>query len=311
MKSQTQNKLLLALDGSEYALAAVKYISKLTPFNKMKVVLFNVFSSIPESYRDLDKDPQFAQAMRGVRAWEMQKRKVMREYMDNAKEILIRSGFPQDAITINIHNRKKGIARDIIQEAKNGYSSVVIGRKGTGTFKEIVVGSVAAKIVEKLAFLPFLMIGEIPPDENILVALDRSENAMRAVDYVAITLGGFDFKINLLHVIRSGQDFHSGISDLFFPKVSVEDAKKEIDAVFEEAKRRLTGAGFISNQITTKIVTDVRSRAGAIVKEARDKDFGTIVLGRRGLSKVQEFFMGRVSNKIIHTIRNRAVWIVT
>ena len=38
----------------------------------------------------------------------------------------------------------------------------------------------------------------------------------------------------MLHVIRSGQDFHSGISDLFFPKVSVEDAKKEAEHIRQE-----------------------------------------------------------------------------
>jgi nucleotide-binding universal stress UspA family protein len=73
----------------------------------------------------------------------------------------------------------------------------------------------------------------------------------------------------------------------------------------------LTDAGFGPHQITPKIVSGSRSRAGAIVQEARDGDYGTIVLGRRGLSRVKEFFMGRVSNKVIHTIRNRAVWVIT
>ena len=311
MKNKTQKKLLLALDGSERSLDAVKYISELVPFHKMNVVLFNVISSTPESYWDLDKDPQFAQAAREVRAWEMQKRKAIQEYMDIAKQILLRSGFPQDAVTINIHNRKKGIARDIIQEAKDGYSSVVIGRKGMGTYKDIVVGGIATKIVEKLSFLPVLMVGKVPLNENILVALDSSENAMRAVDYVATTLGGFDFKITLLHVIRGIRYFQAEIPDLFLPKVSIESAEEEINAVFDKAKRCLTDAGFKVNQITTKIISDAHSRAGAIVHEAREKDYGTIVLGRRGLSKVQEFFMGRVSNKIIQTIRNRTVWVVT
>ena len=44
--------------------------------------------------------------------------------------------------------------------------------------------------------------------------------------------------------------------------------------------------------------------------EAAREDFGTIALGRRGLSKVVTFDMGRVSNKLIHLAHNRAVWIV-
>jgi nucleotide-binding universal stress UspA family protein len=311
MEHQNQKKILLAVDGSEDALCAVRYVSKLSPFHQMKIVLFNVFSGTPESYWDLDKDSLLGQSAGEVEAWETQKRKAIQEYMDKAQQILLRSGLTQDAVTINIHERKKGIARDIIQEAKEGYSCVVVGRKGTSTYKEIVVGSVAIKIIEKLSFLPVLMIGSIPLNKNILVAFDGSDNAMRAVDYVAKTLGGFDFNITLFHVIRGIGYFQEGIPDLFLPKAHLEAAKEGMNWIFDRAKRRLTDAGFKSDQINTKTTLNAYSRAGSIIQEARDGDYGTIVLGRRGLSKVEEFFMGRVSKKVINTIRNRAVWVVT
>ncbi|MBU0988245.1 MAG: universal stress protein [Proteobacteria bacterium] len=311
MIDQTQKKLLLALDGSEYAQNAVKYVSELAPFQKMNVVLFNVFSNIPESYRDLEKDPQFSKAAREVMAWEMQQKKMITASMDKAQQTLIRSGFPKKALTVKIQNRIKGIARDIIYEAQNGYNAVVVGRKGMGTFQEVIVGSVAIKVVEKLAFLPILMIGQMPADNKVLMALDSSENAMQAVNFVADTLGGFDFKITLFHAIRGSQDFSTGIANLFLPKESSEEAEKTISDAFEQAKQRLIDKGFKPEQITTKIVSGVSSRAGAVVEEARAGDYRTIVIGRRGLTKVQEFFMGRVSKKIIQTIRNRAVWVVT
>jgi nucleotide-binding universal stress UspA family protein len=311
MKNKSQKKVLLTFDGSEHAFHAINYVSKIAPFHKMKIVLFNVFSSIPESYLDLAKDPQFSQSAQKVKTWEMQQNKEIQKSMDKAEQTLLRSGFSPDAVTKRIHNRKIGIARDIVKEAKNGYSAVIIGRRGTGTYKEIIVGSVAKKIVEKVAFLPVLMIGEIPPDDKFLVAIDSSENALQAVDYVAQILGGFDFKINLFHAIRGDQSIHSGIAHLFFPKESLVDAEAGAIAIFDKAKRRLEEAGFTSDQINSKLVSGVPSRAEAIVKEAREGDYGTIVLGRRGLSKVQEFLLGRVSNKVIHIIRRRALWIVT
>jgi nucleotide-binding universal stress UspA family protein len=311
MKNQSQQKVLLTFDGSEHAFHAINYVSKLTPFHKMKIELFNVFSNIPEAYLDLDKDPQFSRAAREVRAWEMQQKKEIQNAMENAKQKLLHSGFASDAVSIRIHNKKEGIARDIVKEAENGYNAVIIGRRGTGTYKEVIVGSVAKKIVEKVTFLPVLMIGEIPPDNKFLVAVDNSENAIRAVDYIARILGGFDFKINLFHAIRGDHSIHSGIAHLFFPKESFEEAEDGAKAVFDIAKRRLEDAGFASGQITAKLVSGVPSRAEAIIKEAREGDYGTIVLGRRGLSKVQEFLLGRVSNKVISIIRRRAVWIVT
>jgi nucleotide-binding universal stress UspA family protein len=311
MKNQSQQKVLLTFDGSEHAFHAINYVSKLTPFHKMKVVLFNVFSSIPEAYADLEKDPQFSRSAREVRAWEMQQKKEIQNAMENAKQKLLHSGFSSDAVSIRIHNKKEGIARDIVKEARNGYDAVIIGRRGTGTYKEVIVGSVAKKIVEKVIFLPVLMIGEIPPDNKFLLAVDNSENAMRAVDYIARVLGGFDFKITLFHAIRGDQSTHSGIAHLFFPKESLEDAEAAVMAIFDNAKRRLEDAGITSGQISTQLISGVSSRAEAIIKEAREGDYGTIVLGRRGLSKVQEFLLGRVSNKVISIIRRRAVWIVT
>ena len=311
MKNKPKQKVLLAFDGSEHAFHAINYLSQLAPFHKMKIVLFNVFSSIPESYLDLEKDPQFSKSAQTVKAWEMQQKKEIQKSMDKAKQKLLHSGFSPNAVSIKIHNRKEGIARDIVKEAQNGYNAVIIGRRGMGTYKEIIVGSVAKKIVEKVVFLPVLMIGEIPPDNKFLVALDSSKNALRAVDYVAQILGGFDFRINLFHAIRGAQSIHAGIAHLFFSKEGLEEAEAGAMDVFGNAKRRLVDAGFTSGQITTKLVSGVPSRAEAIIKEAREGDYGTIVLGRRGLSKVQEFLLGRVSNKVINIIRRRSVWIVT
>jgi hypothetical protein len=51
--------MLLTLDGSEYALETVRYVSKIPAFQKMRVVLLNVMSKIPEYYWDLKREPQF------------------------------------------------------------------------------------------------------------------------------------------------------------------------------------------------------------------------------------------------------------
>ena len=82
-------------------------------------------------------------------------------------------------------------------------------------------------------------------------------------------------------------------------------------SVFNEAENRLIRAGFIPGRVTTKLITKVGSRARAIIEEAEQGGYGTIVMGRRGMSVIEEFFMGRVSNKVIHLAKEKAVWIVT
>lgn len=93
-------------------------------------------------------------------------------------------------------------------------------------------------------------------------------------------------------------------------KSLIKEEKKRINAVFDEGRTRLIKSGFKPYQIKTRIITGAHSRAGAIFQEAKLHGYGTIVVGRKGLSKVREFFMRRVSNKVIHMAKKQAVWVV-
>ncbi|MFX0199506.1 MAG: universal stress protein [Candidatus Hodarchaeota archaeon] len=297
--NEARKKILLAVDGSDGALEAVKYVSKIRPFQKMEVLLFNVFTKIHDCYWDLEWQPQFDRALNQLKDWEVQREKTLEEYMEKSKEILFGAGFPQNAVTVKIHERKTGMARDIISEAQRGYSAVVVGRKGMGNLKDLVLGSVATKLLEKLTFVSLMVVGKTPQPGKVLLALDGSGGAMRAVDYVGAMVGGSDFEVQLVHVIR-------GDTKEYF-----EEAIEKIGVAIAKAKSRLMESGFRSNQITNKIISRVPSRAGAIVQEAKQGGYGTIVVGRRGLSKVPDFFIGRVSNKVIQLAKNHAVWVVS
>ncbi len=299
MNQKAKNRVLLAVDGSDHALEAVRYVSKICPFQDKEVVVFTVHGKIPEYYWDLEKDPPLGWRIKDVRAWDREYEKTTHEYMDRARKILWRAEFPKDAVKVEIHEREKGLARDIITEAKKGYSCVVVGRKGMSEVKGLVLGSVTEKLLEKITFIPLIVVGRTPHPGTILLAIDGSEGAMRAVDFVGRMLGGFDFEAGLIHVIRGDK------------KAYIQETEKEMSRVFDEAKGRLLNSGFELNQISTKMITGVHSRAEAIVEEAGKGGYGTIVVGRRGLSRVKEFFMGRVSNKVIQMAKKQAVWVVS
>jgi nucleotide-binding universal stress UspA family protein len=72
----------------------------------------------------------------------------------------------------------------------------------------------------------------------------------------------------------------------------------------------LVKAGVSESQISKKIVDGSRSAANDILEEARKNGCGTIVMGRRGISGVQEFFMGSVSSKVLQNATGMALWIV-
>ena len=298
-----QKRLLLAVDGSERALQTVRYAGEEDAFKGMKIVLFHVFNSIPDAYYDLEKEPKSVKVVRHVRSWESQQRKAIEAYMQDARQMLLDAGHAETAVDIKIQNRKKGVARDIITEAHNGYDAVLIRRRGLTGLKNVIVGSVTGKLLEKLSFIPVLIAGRKPINKKVLVAVDGSPGADRAVRFVADMLGTLEgYQVKLLHVIRGGA---ADMADL------EENGVMASGAIFETAIKILTAAGFDRSGIRTKTITGVLSRAGAIVSTAERGGWGTIVLGRRGLSSVKEFFIGRVSNKVVYAGRKDTVWIVT
>lgn len=310
MKKQPQRKLLVPVDGSDRSFNTVRYIMKIDSFRHMRVVLFHVFSSVPESYWDLEKDPRSTSTVRQVRAWEVEQKKKIDQFMQRAQQLLVKSGFISDHIEIKIQNRKKGFARDIFREAQKGYYSVVTRRRGMTGLRGIVLGSVATKLVEKLSFVPLILAGRKPPGNKILLAFDGSEGAQRAVDFVGSVLAGFDYDVRLIHAIRGRENKHPDFKRMYSPKKYTAFTQKEMTSELTAARKKLIDMGLKPHQISTTLVTGVTSRAGAIVKEAKQKDYGTIVMGRRGHSRVRDFFIGRVTNKVIHMARDRTVWII-
>jgi len=298
MAEQSKKRMLMAVDGSENSLEIVRYAAKIPAFREMATVLFNVCGEMPEGYWDLEKNHSATWRIGEARVWEKEHDNVIQRCMRKAEKTLQVAGFSKESITVKLHNRKSGFARDIVNEAKQGYDGVLVGKKGMSNLKDLVLGSIATKLIERISFVPILVVGKNPRIGSVLLTLDGSDNATRAVDYVGKVLGDSDYEARLIHVIRSDHPEY------------VKERKIKMKRAFDEAKGALISAGFNPDRITTKIITGARSRAAAVAQEARDGDYGTIVVGRRGLSMVKEFLMGRVSNKLIHLAKNQAVWVV-
>jgi nucleotide-binding universal stress UspA family protein len=88
-----------------------------------------------------------------------------------------------------------------------------------------------------------------------------------------------------------------------------EDTRKLIEPSMEKAKAQLTDAG-LNNDILLRMVTGVPSRAKAIIEEAQKANCGSIIVGRTGISRVEDFNIGRVCQKVLHRAKDIAVWIV-
>ena len=238
--------------------------------------------------------------------------------METAEQILITGGFSEQSIEIKFHMLKKGVARDIIDEARNGYTAVVLRRRGMGALKRIILGSVAVKLLQSLTFIPIIIVGQAPPVKKILLAVDASSASMKAVEFTAGILGSQDYEVCIFHAIPGLGTINFDLSEASkpecfkaeMPDTCVEAFKLRVARLFQDIRETLIASGFDSEKISEKIMSGVLSRSDAIVQEAEDGGYGTIVVGRRGLSKVEAFFMGRVGHEVVYGGSQLSVWVV-
>ncbi|MFH1148641.1 MAG: universal stress protein [Pseudomonadota bacterium] len=130
--------------------------------------------------------------------------------------------------------------------------------------------------------------------EKILIAVDDSENSLKAVEYAAHMTGGGK-KITLFSVLS---------------EYGAESEERKMHDLMVQAKRILTNAGTRDADIKIKTAATNHSVAEDILEEAKEGQFGSIIMGRRGVSRVHKLLFGSVSNYIVHHAKDCAVWVI-
>lgn len=153
--------------------------------------------------------------------------------------------------------------------------------------------------------------------KSVLVAFDDSENAMRSVNFVAEYFAR-DTAVMLFSVLEDTQTLCSMNSPELTPYFkseqqafcSLEDKKRElIETAIQSARNSLVNCGFDADQVRVKTQQRAASVAKDIIKEA-ETGYDAVVIGKRGVSGLQDFLFGSVAQKVLHGVKNAAVVIV-
>ena len=159
--------------------------------------------------------------------------------------------------------------------------------------------------------------------KKILIAVDSSENSKRAVSYVGDLLKDTpEILITLLYIERPpDRDMYA---DDAAWKEAANSKEKDIRTFLDEARGILEHMGIPREQITEKYVVSCKSGvhkpaeycsmgisiAGEILRVQEEGGFGTIVIGRRGVSRAEEFLFGSVSTSVMHKANTGTIWVV-
>lgn len=296
------------------SLNAVRYVGQICPPEALEVSLMHVMPSVPTTIRDLDKEGFFREQMKHkYDQWKIKREKAAEAFLDDASDILVKAKVDQHRIRVIFQEEKVGVARDILVESERGYDAIVLGRSGFSKPQGLFLGSVSRKVAEGVGNISVWVVGGEIKSRKILLAVDVSENSHRAVVYAGDFTASTESEITLYHVVRSfgmGIVDENSILDEEMKERFVEEVQNDVPRMFSRHTESLRRCGVARSSISSKHTFPSYSRAADILREAKEGGYGTIVLGRRGLSEAPEFLMGSVANKVLSRAKGIAVWIV-
>jgi nucleotide-binding universal stress UspA family protein len=310
-----RRKILIAVDGSDQALEAVRYISMIVPPHLTQIVLLSVGTGFPEVYFDMNRNPLYQSKKVKVDKWLADSQLVLGEFKEKAFKILSDAGFPEEAVTVKTQTQKTNILKDIVQESYQNYHALVVGRTGVSRLKDLVVGSMAFKLIENVRHIPTIVVGGKPTSNKILIALDESIEAMRATTCIGDLAHARGLEVSLFHVFND-QNL-SPVSGNSTRGVLEEEAvlkynRNRFRPYMDEAVEHLVKTGMAKKNISVDFLFHQGNAIQKIVDTALKGSFGTIVVGRReAVGFMEGVLHGRFSNKLISSTYNVAVWVAS
>src|SRR4030042_2801784 len=254
-------KLLVATDGSKFSKSAIREAINLAKTCSSKLIAVSVVKTNVE-FEDIV--PQVV---------EKAEREV-REHLESIKNKALKEGVDCEIV---IHRSEEPF-RDIVNDAvKNKVDMIIIGTHGRTGLKRLMMGSVTAKVIGHAPCNVMV----VPMDARITL-----EKILIATD------GSIYSELASREAISIAKRTNSGLIALSIAKKdeNLPVAKESIDMVREVAERE---------GIKVEALTLKGKPYEIIVKTAKQKNAGLIVVGSHGKTGVERLLMGRVTERVI------------
>jgi len=313
MAIKTKKMIVTPIDGSKESLRALSYLNLYFGADlNLKVVLLYILPALPPLLVDeCKKDPAAARKLK-----ELEKKNALlaEQILEEAKTKLAGKGFDAGRIETVYRIKEKETAHDICWWAASRHSdAIVLNTRGRSRLEAFFMGETARKVLEFAKVCPVWLIKGSVKSRKVLIAMDSSDDALRAVEHAGFVLAETDCSITLFHSKRK--------LERFLPKELLEGAGEleelwksaaatDIAPILEKAQKLLLERGVASDRVSTKIIEGSRSAAADILKTARKGEFGTIVMGRKGVTADKDSSLGSITRKVVQDFTDMALWVV-
>jgi len=127
------------------------------------------------------------------------------------------------------------------------------------------------------------------------------------MDFIAVMpLCREDCQVTLLHILKKPL-----ASEDLMGKKFAEEQSDRLMAALQKAKDKLVEIGFGPHHIQIKLVSDpYPTVADGIIDQCKKQGCQVVMIGRKKMSKAEEFVMGDVSVKLVRALEGTAVLVV-
>lgn len=314
MNDLLEKHVMVAVDGSLQARQAVKYAVALAEWVRpLTLTLYHV--QPPVSQYLVDEARRNARASAELDALLKRHATAAQDLLTGLSDSAVTNGFPPERIHTETAVRLTDIDRVILSAAVDRkLDALVMGQRGISGIQKTFIDSVSDRVLSQPAGLPvWLVKGTAGTPGRILLAVDGSEDALRAVDHVAFMVSGHPgVRLTFYHVRPRFRDACPIIDDTppgeHLKAAARRGARQCLDRFLQQAIERLAAEGISEDRVTVVTEDKKIDIAKAIAATAAAGDFGTVVVGRRGINHT--FFSGSVSEALLNRIDDRALWVV-
>jgi nucleotide-binding universal stress UspA family protein len=270
-------KILVPLDGSIVAEAALAYAGLIAGRNKAELVLLTV----------CDRDNETTTRPRQA-------------YLEQKAEELRAEGLTVSTAVV-CGNTVEQIA---VYAVRNKIDLLTISSRGYSGFKRLLLGSVAGKVIDYVK-IPILLVKggkagkEKPELKRILLPMDGSQFSETSVPYAQSVMGGTDAEIVLLTVAEPPSVPSDRSANI---KPSWEEYR---DALVAEVKEQATvylervRTTFADEKTKVKLLIEMGKPAESIMKAAGREQVHLIALSSHGRTGAERVLYGSVARRLI------------
>jgi nucleotide-binding universal stress UspA family protein len=277
LDKQIFKRILVPVDGSHSCLHAKMFTSSIARKFNSKVTVVHV-ASHEFMHPELKAQYQLPHSIlhKIDEAYLETGKKIIR----NAEEMFREAKIPVDARLVTYEDPAEYLL-ELIKNEK--YDLVVIGNRAETQSERYSLGSVTEKIARH-AECPVLIVKKKPKVENLLVAVDGSKYAEKALEFAAQLAKVYDGKLALVHVEEDKLIRIGG------PQV--------VDCLGTVGECILKDAATKVKDVEFDKILEYGSPAEIIIKIAKKANVDIVVVGSRGLSSVRRYLLGSVSDDI-------------